>query len=250
MINAHVVSAHPDQRSFTNAWARASVAAIDGAGGQAVHSDLYALGFDPAERAALYGVEGRFDPLRVQEAAVQQDTLPADLRLQAARIQAADLLVLHFPIWWFGPPAILKGWFDRALVHTLLQDAVNRFDCGPCVGKRALLCVSTGCSEEECAPDGCEGDLSMVLWPLAQALRYCGFTVLEPVSVHRVHDYHVEPYKSHMADRLNGMISGQAALLEQIDQHPVWPFNRDSDFDSTGSLRPDAPSHSAFIRHV
>ena len=25
----------------------------------------------------------------------------------------ADLIVLVFPLWWAGRPAVLKGWFDR-----------------------------------------------------------------------------------------------------------------------------------------
>ena len=31
----------------------------------------------------------------------------------AERLRTADALVLVFPTWWFGMPAILKGWFDR-----------------------------------------------------------------------------------------------------------------------------------------
>ena len=30
-----------------------------------------------------------------------------------ARLRAAEALVLCFPTWWYGMPAILKGWFDR-----------------------------------------------------------------------------------------------------------------------------------------
>ena len=32
---------------------------------------------------------------------------------QIAALQRAEILVLVFPTWWFGPPALLKGWFDR-----------------------------------------------------------------------------------------------------------------------------------------
>ena len=31
----------------------------------------------------------------------------------ARLLEAADALVLVFPTWWFGLPAILKGWIDR-----------------------------------------------------------------------------------------------------------------------------------------
>src|SRR5205807_6433556 len=30
-----------------------------------------------------------------------------------ARLRAADAIVLCFPTWWYGMPAILKGYFDR-----------------------------------------------------------------------------------------------------------------------------------------
>ncbi len=30
-----------------------------------------------------------------------------------ASLRRAEALVLVYPTWWFGPPAMLKGWFDR-----------------------------------------------------------------------------------------------------------------------------------------
>jgi NAD(P)H dehydrogenase (quinone) len=217
--------------------------------GPVLQSDLYRMGFDPAERGELYGGEGRFDPLKAQEQAVAQGSLPTDLAGEVEKIRQSDLLVLHFPIWWFGPPAMLKGWFDRALVHTALHSAFERFDAGPCAGKWALFCVSTGCNAAECAPDGVEGDLRLLLWPLAQALRYCGFTVLEPLAAHSVHGYHEPPEKAALDQRLADVLARQASVLQGLATHPIWPFNADSDFDAAGRLRPEVPSLTPFIRH-
>ncbi|MFD0978059.1 NAD(P)H-dependent oxidoreductase [Tropicimonas aquimaris] len=254
MTDAHIVSAHPEPQSFTAGWARASVDAVRALGGVAEHSDLYALGFDPAERGTLYDTadiaERRFDPLKVQQDAAARGALPSDLVEQVSRIKRADLLILHFPIWWFGPPAILKGWMDRALVHGVMHAEDARFDRGPCRGKRALICVSTGCSAVECRPDGREGDLRLLLWPLAQTLRYCGFDVYEPVSVHSVHGFHEPPQRLALEQRLSATLAGQTDLLAGLEQRPLWPFNRDADFDAEGRLLPDAPSHSPFVRHV
>lgn len=36
-----------------------------------------------------------------------------EVQIQVERLLSADALVLLFPTWWFGFPAILKGWFDR-----------------------------------------------------------------------------------------------------------------------------------------
>jgi NAD(P)H dehydrogenase (quinone) len=32
---------------------------------------------------------------------------------EIAKIEAADLMIWQFPLWWFGLPAILKGWAGR-----------------------------------------------------------------------------------------------------------------------------------------
>ncbi len=63
--------------------------------------DLYAENFKPAltatERKSYYGEE--YDSSELTE--------------QVRRLQDAEALVLLFPTWWFGFPAMLKGWFDR-----------------------------------------------------------------------------------------------------------------------------------------
>ena len=47
-------------------------------------------------------------------------------------------------------------------------------------GKRALLTVTAGASAQACAPDGRDGDMRLMLWPIMHALHYIGFSVLEP----------------------------------------------------------------------
>jgi len=37
----------------------------------------------------------------------------ADAASEQQKLLAADALILQFPLWWFGMPAILKGWVDR-----------------------------------------------------------------------------------------------------------------------------------------
>jgi putative NADPH-quinone reductase len=40
-----------------------------------------------------------------------------DLRIHVQDIQWAEALVLVYPTWWSGQPAILKGWIDRVLMN-------------------------------------------------------------------------------------------------------------------------------------
>jgi len=96
-----VIYAHPLEESFAGALHRAVLAALKGGGHEVDDCDLYALGFDPVLSAAERE---------------SYNTPSPDLSAVAehvARLQAADALVLCFPTWWYGMPAILKGYFDR-----------------------------------------------------------------------------------------------------------------------------------------
>jgi NAD(P)H dehydrogenase (quinone) len=244
-----VVLAHPERNSFCGAWAEASATAAEAAGARVLWSDLCAMGFDPVEGPGHFpGHAGRFDPLKAQEAASSAGRLPADVAGEVAKIEAADLIVFHFPLWWFGPPAILKGWFDRCLVHGRIHDVDHRFDAGRMRGKRALFCVSTGANAVESGPAGKEGETRLLLWPLAYTLRYCGFDVAEPLTVHGVHGYFEGAEERALETRLAAVLADQARVIETLDRRPVIPFNADTDFDETGRLRPGAPGHSPFIR--
>ena len=229
MTHTHIVLAHPDTGSFTHAWAEATRQAAQSHNHDVTLSDLCAMGFDPVLR--------------------DTDTpVTPDIAGEIERILQADRILFHFPLWWFALPAILKGWFDRVLTHPELHSSKRRFDTGPCRGKKALFCVTTGSTGAESAPNGKEGDVAMLLWPAAYALRYCGFTILQPVAVHDVHA--TREGESDNTSRLAEVLNAQADLIARFVDLPEIPFNADSDFDEHGTLRPDRPSHSFFIRHI
>ena len=96
-----VIYAHPLSDSFAAALHQAVLAALRQGGHEVDDCDLYALGFDPVLSAAER---------------VSYNTPTPDLSGVAshvARLRAAEALVLCFPTWWYGMPAILKGYFDR-----------------------------------------------------------------------------------------------------------------------------------------
>ena len=248
-----IVLAHPERQSFNGQWADATASAAEAAGETVLWSDLYRLGFDPAEAAGHYpGRDGSapFDPLKAQEAAAADGTLPAVVAAEVEKIMRADRIVLHFPLWWFAPPAMLKGWCDRALAHGALHSVKERFDTGRCRGKSALMCVSTGSNAHESAYNGKEGDVQMLLWPLAYTLRYLGFDVLAPRVVHGVHGYNRGDRQVVLGERLQDVLAGQADVMARWDALPRLHFNADSDFDGDGRLRMDRPSYTPFIRHT
>jgi putative NADPH-quinone reductase len=99
-----VLYAHPDPDSYGSALHRAVVAALTRAGHEVDDCDLYAESFDPVlsreERAIYHDVP---DNRRTVEAYVQ-------------RVERAEALVLVYPVWNFGFPAILKGFLDRVFL--------------------------------------------------------------------------------------------------------------------------------------
>lgn len=99
-----VLHAHPDPESYGAALHQAAVAALRSAGHDVDDCDLYAEGFDAvlsrAERVGYHDLAG--------------NTLPVAGYVE--RLRAADALVLCFPVWNFGYPAILKGYFDRVFL--------------------------------------------------------------------------------------------------------------------------------------
>jgi NAD(P)H dehydrogenase (quinone) len=96
-----VVYAHPLSDSFAAALHATIVRRLRDAGHDVDDCDLYAEGFDPVLTAP---------ERRAYNTAYPDLTAIAS---HVARLRAAEALVLCFPTWWYGMPAILKGWFDR-----------------------------------------------------------------------------------------------------------------------------------------
>lgn len=99
-----LVYCHPVEDSYNAALHRTARAALERAGHEVDDCDLYALGFDPAMSR-----EERID---------YHDTTRNRRGVDGyvERLQAAQALVFCFPVWNFGFPAVLKGFFDRVFL--------------------------------------------------------------------------------------------------------------------------------------
>jgi NAD(P)H dehydrogenase (quinone) len=247
-----IVLVHPDAQSFNAQWAEESRKACTALGHDVLFSDLAAMKFDAIEKREHYDFlaeNEKFDVLKTQEEAANRDALPHDVADEIQKLRAADNVIFHFPLWWFAPPALLKGWFERVLAHEATHNVKNRFDNGQFKGKRALFCVTTGSSAHESAFNGKEGDANMLLWPAAYTLRYLGFSVLKHEIIHGVHGYHRDQRKIDLEQRLKEKLAQHKELLAALPARPELQFNADGDFDKQGKLSPNAPSYSPFIRH-
>lgn len=104
-LRALVVVAHPCPDSLIHAAAAAAVRGLEQGGHQVKLIDLYAEGFRPAmsteERLAYHSDAPLLDPVAAAHAEL---------------VCWADTIVVAYPTWWSGMPAILKGWFERVFV--------------------------------------------------------------------------------------------------------------------------------------
>ncbi len=99
-----VIYCHPRPDSFGAALRDAAVRGLTSAGHSVEVRDLYAEGFDPVLSEHQRGVY--FD----------ESENARGLEDHVAAVRRAEGLVLVYPTWWFGMPAMLKGWFDRVWV--------------------------------------------------------------------------------------------------------------------------------------
>lgn len=187
---ALIVSAHPEPTSFQAALRAAAVEELGTQGFEVQVSDLYAMGFKAVvDRGDFVGAHdgGRLNVSLEQRHAWKAGTLSPDIESELRRLLAADLLLLMFPLWWFGLPAILKGWIDRVFVSGAVYGRTAAFDQGRLRGKRALVAVSTGAPAQAFGPDSLNGEMEQILMPLHRGvLGFTGMAVLPPFVAHHV----------------------------------------------------------------
>ncbi|MCG8477813.1 MAG: NAD(P)H-dependent oxidoreductase [Spirochaetales bacterium] len=103
-MHAFILFDHPHEKSYCHALLDAAIAGLGEAGHTYDLVDLNREDFDPVMRLEdlkLYG-EGR-----------SSDPTVADYQ---RRIDAADHLVMVFPVWWEVMPALSKGFLDKVLL--------------------------------------------------------------------------------------------------------------------------------------
>ena len=99
-----VVHCHPCEESFGTALRDGVFEGLRAGGHDARLIDLYADGFDPvmdADERRGYHTPG-----------ANETPVAADL----AQLRWCEGLIFVHPTWWYGPPAMLKGWLDRVWV--------------------------------------------------------------------------------------------------------------------------------------
>ncbi len=103
-MRALVIFSHPNPESFNAAVRDAITGELSAAGVETRVLDLYAMDFSPL--LTRHEMATHYD--------VPDNTAPVAEHVEALRW--ADALIFVYPTWWYGLPAMMKGWLERVLL--------------------------------------------------------------------------------------------------------------------------------------
>jgi putative NADPH-quinone reductase len=118
---------HPVPESFHAAIRIAALEGLAQGGHEVDLCDLYAEGFDPVMRPEQ---RRRYQDLSTNQRGVEP---------YVARLRAAEAIVLQFPTWCFGAPAMLKGFLDRVLLPGVSFDMSDTNHIKPLLANLRLV---------------------------------------------------------------------------------------------------------------
>ncbi|MGW7515231.1 NAD(P)H-dependent oxidoreductase [Streptomyces sp. NPDC054796] len=250
------IFAHPERRSLNGSLLDDGLRALSAQGHESRVSDLYRMGWKPVLDAADLGGTpedgGRLLVGAAQERAYRAEALADDIRAEQEKIAWADALVFQFPLWWHGPPAILKGWFDRVLVQGLAfglrspEGRALRYGDGGLAGKRAMVVTTVGARASGFGPRGVHGHVDEVLFPLLHGtFWYTGMPSVPPFVVYGADRLTATGYQEY-ADELR-------ARLRDLPTAATLPYRHEAggDYDDALVLRPAvAPGRTGLGVHL
>ncbi|MEM7357160.1 MAG: NAD(P)H-dependent oxidoreductase, partial [Acidobacteriota bacterium] len=207
-MKVHVVTAHPETRSFNFALRCLAVETLQGEGHEVQCSDLYQDGF-----AASAGPGDFEQPQRAgswQLASAQLDHAKhggfvCEIRREQERVLWSDLTILQFPIWWGSYPAILKGWIDRVLSYGFAYGRARTLS-----PRAAMYSVTTGGAADEAEAV----EYRERVQGLAEdVFGYLGWQVLPPSICHGPADSRAEA-RQQMLDDFESHLRKEVVVME------------------------------------
>jgi NAD(P)H dehydrogenase (quinone) len=236
-MRVYIVHSHPEERSFSGAMTGVARDALRAAGHEVEISDLYRMKFDPVSGRSNFTTVHNRDYFRQQaeEAhAAAHDGFSPEVKAEQEKLFWCDVLILQFPLWWFGLPAILKGWVDRVFAAGgRIYGGGKWYDRGVFVGKRAMCALTVGGAPPIYSERGLNGSIDRILFPINHGMLYfIGFTVIEPFLVHA-------PVRLTDAERAAELARYRARILG-LATAPVISYPKLADYDERFVLKRDS----------
>ncbi|ARD42081.1 NAD(P)H-dependent oxidoreductase [Actinomyces gaoshouyii] len=107
------------------------------------------------------------------------DLYGEDFRIDAAseqaKLEAADVVVLQFPVFWYSMPSLLQRWVEQVFVHGWSHGSTG----DRLRGKRLIISLTTGAPGPAYAPDGVTGHtIEELCAPIEATCRLVGMEIV------------------------------------------------------------------------
>ena len=187
-----LVLAHPEPQSLICSLYNLIRHELEKQGHTIQTSDLYRMNWESHVDRDDFTDLAKDARLRITTASCSSfvtDSLTEDVKTEQTKILWADTVIFVFPLWWFGFPAILKGWIDRVFsggfaYNVRELDKKQQTIRGSLKGKRAMLVTTLGGRKSAYSPRGFQGPIDDILFPIQhEVLHYPGLQVLPPIVV-------------------------------------------------------------------
>lgn len=247
------VRAFPEPHSLNGSLRSAGIDKLVGMDHQVVTSPLYEMGWNPVVTGDGIVPPGtRFNATTDSRQAYLEGRLPHDVSAEQEKIRAADAIVVQFPLWWYGLPAILKGWIDRVFISGFAfgknPDTGKRlrFEQGPFRGKRVLGVMTLGDRERAIGPRGKSGELHELLFGLLHGtFAYTGMDVIDPVAFPSADFTDSQSY--YLAEKRLGRRLSHLFDAEPIPYRPQFQGDYTAEWDLEPDVRPNETGLSVHV---
>lgn len=256
-MNIFIVYAHPEPRSLNGSLKDVAVASLKSSGHEVKVSDLYAMNWKVvADRNDFthHDSDHRLFYMQSSAMAYHHGTQTADIEQEQEKLLWADIVIFQFPLWWFGMPAILKGWIDRVFACGFAYgvgqyDAKHygsRYGDGTLKDKKGMLSVTIGGRKDQYSRRGINGSIDDLLFPIHHGmLWYAGMSVLPPFIIYeadKISPQQFERYKLQYQKRLSSL---------DIDDPIPYRYQNNGDYNHRQQLKEELVNgESSFSMHL
>lgn len=243
-----IVLAHPDPRSLNASLKNAAVEILQSQGHEVVVTDLYQQQWEAAagrQDFPFLPADERLYYSAVSKKAFLSNQQSPDIAAEQEKLKWADVILFQFPLWWFGLPAILKGWIDRTFANGFGYGTGGRYGNGTLAGKKAMLMITAGASAQQLSAYGISGAIEDLMFPVHHGVFwYAGAAPLPPFVVNDAGQVSAERFALIRREL-------EQRLISIPDTAPI-PFrNGKTDYDENEMLPPHLTANKhGFALHL
>lgn len=226
-MNILLVYAHPMSSSFNGALKEDLAATVNKTEHGLRISDLYQQKFKAVADWNDFNnadqLPNQYGPS--QKIAFNEHLFKEDIIEAQENLLWCDIVIFQFPLWWFGMPAILKGWFDRVLAAGFAYDKGKWFDTSPLWGRKSMLSLTTQAPFSSYHINGLNGPIEAILHPIHHSLQFVGLAPITPFVSYGVMNDDIGQRQQYLKDFEERIL--------KLNETPTLPMLKISDYNES-----------------